>query len=459
MSRVIRFHRTGGPEVLQIDEIDVPAPGANEVQINVRALGINRAEVMYRTGQYVIEPTFPAMLGYEAAGTVSAVGPGVVGFAVGDAVSVVPAFSFDEYGLYGELVNAPAHAVVKHPEALSFTEAAATWMKFVTAYGALIELGGLQAGETVLIRAASSSVGLAAIQIANMVGAVPVALTRTSDKREALLQAGAAAVIATQEQDMVAEVMTMTHGKGARMAFDPVGGPEVALVLKALANHGIFFQYGALDTRDIPVSVMDLLGKHLTLRGYQLFEITQDREKLERAKHFINEGLASGQLQPVIDRTFSFDEMAEAHRYMESSPGGQDCCNALNHVQVFAAWPVGSLSISPCQLDASLTHAQTGGSMTTPLTLVATLVAKAGSEDELQQTLQDLQGASRAEADCIQYDFHKDAEQPRTFHMVEQWRDEAALTAHEATPHFQAALPVIERAAEKFSVMKMYRVS
>ncbi|MEE1714181.1 putative quinol monooxygenase, partial [Pseudomonas aeruginosa] len=100
-----------------------------------------------------------------------------------------------------------------------------------------------------------------------------------------------------------------------------------------------------------------------------------------------------------------------------------------------------------------------GGSMTTPLTLVATLVAKAGSEDELQQTLQDLQGASRAEADCIQYDFHKDAEQPRTFHMVEQWRDEAALTAHEATPHFQAALPVIERAAEKFSVMKMYRVS
>jgi NADPH:quinone reductase-like Zn-dependent oxidoreductase len=319
MSRVIRFHRTGGPEVFQIDEVDVPAPGANEVQIRVQALGINRAEVMYRTGQYVIEPTFPATLGYEAAGTVAAVGPGVVGFAIGDAVSVVPAFSFAEYGLYGELVTAPAHAVVKHPEALTFAEAAATWMMFVTAYGALIELGGLKAGEAVLIRAASSSVGLAAIQIANMVGAIPVALTRTSDKRDALLRAGAAAVIATQEQDMVAEIMTITHGEGARMAFDPVGGPEVALVLKALAKHGIFFQYGALDTRDIPVSVMDLLGKHLTLRGYQLFEITEDPEKLARAKHFINEGLASGQLRPVIDRTFSFDEMAEAHRYMESN--------------------------------------------------------------------------------------------------------------------------------------------
>ncbi|MFC3607263.1 putative quinol monooxygenase [Stutzerimonas tarimensis] len=97
--------------------------------------------------------------------------------------------------------------------------------------------------------------------------------------------------------------------------------------------------------------------------------------------------------------------------------------------------------------------------MTTPLTLVATLVANAGFEAELQQTLQGLQGPSRAEADGIQYDFHKDAEQARTFHMVEQWRDETALTAHEATPNFQAALPVIECAAEKFSVTKMYRVS
>lgn len=97
--------------------------------------------------------------------------------------------------------------------------------------------------------------------------------------------------------------------------------------------------------------------------------------------------------------------------------------------------------------------------MTTPLTLVATLVAKTGFEAELEQTLQDLQGPSRGEADCIQYDFHRDAEQARTFHMIEQWRDEAALAAHQATPHFQAALPVIERAAEKFSFAKMYRVS
>ncbi|MGO2507268.1 zinc-dependent alcohol dehydrogenase family protein [Psychrobacter alimentarius] len=319
MSKIIRFHQTGGPDVLQIDNVDVAAPKAKEVQIRVKALGINRAEIMYRTGQYVIEPQFPAVLGYEAAGIVEAVGPDVTEFVVGDTVSVVPAFSFADYGLYGELVNAPAHAVVKHPENLSFIEAAATWMMFVTAYGALIEFGKLEAGETVLIGAASSSVGLAAIQIANMVGATPIALTRSSQKRQALLDAGAVHVIAMQEQDLISEVMALTDGKGARMAFDPVGGPDAGKILQTLSMQGIFFQYGALDTRDIPVPVMDILSKHLTLRGYELFEITGDLDKLEQAKNFINHGLANGELRPIINRTFAFEEMAEAHSYMESN--------------------------------------------------------------------------------------------------------------------------------------------
>lgn len=319
MSRVVRFHRTGDAQVLQIDEVDVAAPEIGEVQIRVKALGINRAEIMYRTGQYVIEPRFPAILGYEAAGLVEALGPDVAGFNIGDAVSVVPAFSFADYGMYGELVNVPVHALVKHPENLSFEEAAASWMMFVTAYGALIDIGNLQAGETVLIRAASSSVGLAAIQIANMVGAVPVALTRTSQKRQALLDAGAAHVIATEEQDLINEVMSITDGKGARMAFDPVGGAYAGQIFKVLGIQGIFFQYGALDAQDIPVPVMDVLGKHLTLRGYELFEITGNPEKLEQAKSFVNAGLASGKLHPVIDRTFAFEEIAEAHRHMEAN--------------------------------------------------------------------------------------------------------------------------------------------
>lgn len=188
MSKVVTFNRTGGPEVLEIVDMEVPAPAAGEVQIRVQAIGLNRAEIMYRNGQYVIEPEFPARLGYEAAGVVQAVGENVEAFTTGDLVSVIPSFMFNEYGMYGELVNAPVHAVVKHPENLSFEEAAASWMMYVTAYGALVEYGNLQAGQNVVIRAASSSVGLAAIQIANMLGAKPIALTRTAEKETCFLK-------------------------------------------------------------------------------------------------------------------------------------------------------------------------------------------------------------------------------------------------------------------------------
>jgi NADPH:quinone reductase-like Zn-dependent oxidoreductase len=319
MSKIVRFHRAGGPEVLQIDEVDVREPGAAEVRIQVKALGLNRAEAMYRSGQYTFIPEMPAILGYEAAGTIESIGEGVTDFAVGDEVNVIPAFSFTDYGMYGELVIAPLHAVVKQPAGMTAVEGAATWMQFVTAYGALIDIGDLKKGETVLIRAASSSVGLAAIQIANLLEAIPVALTRTSEKRQALLDAGAAHVIATQEQDLVTEVNHITDGKGARMAFDPVGGAEVANILRSLSTLGIFFQYGALETGDMSVPVMEVLGKNLTIRGYQLFEVTHDPDRLSRAKAFITKGLESGALSPIIAKTFALDQIVEAHRYMESN--------------------------------------------------------------------------------------------------------------------------------------------
>lgn len=319
MSKVVRFHRIGGPEVLQIDDMEVRKPGTGEVRIKVKAFGLNRAEAMYRLGQYTFIPELPAILGYEAAGTIESVGEGVTQYAPGDEVNVIPAFSFADYGLYGELVVAPVHALVRQPLGMTSVEAAGTWMQFVTAYGALIDIGNLQKGETVLIRAASSSVGLAAIQIANLVGAVPVALTRTSEKRQALLDAGAAHVIATQEQDLVEEVNRITDCKGARIAFDPVGGPEVANILRTLCYLGTFFQYGALDTADMSIPVMEVLGKNLTIRGYQLFEISQDPERLDRAKAFISKGLESGALRPLIAKTFLMDQIVEAHQYMESN--------------------------------------------------------------------------------------------------------------------------------------------
>ena len=127
-ARVVRFHQVGDPEVLRVEEVEVPPPGKGEVQISIKALGLNRAEAMFRRGQYLAEPKLPARLGYEAAGTVAAVGPGVQGFQVGDVVSTIPSFSLNDYGLYGDLANAPVHAVTHHPASLSWEAAAAVWI-------------------------------------------------------------------------------------------------------------------------------------------------------------------------------------------------------------------------------------------------------------------------------------------------------------------------------------------
>ncbi len=170
----------------------------------------------------------------------------MAGVAVGDEVSVIPSFSMNQYFTYGEVIVAPDYAVVKHPKSLTFAEAASVWMMFVTAYGALIEDAKVTQGDFVIIPAASSSVGLAAIQIANYAGASSIALTRSSAKRAQLLEAGAAHVIATEEEDLLQEVKRITGGRGARVVFDPIGGPNFSKLISALAFQGIAYIYGAL---------------------------------------------------------------------------------------------------------------------------------------------------------------------------------------------------------------------
>jgi NADPH:quinone reductase-like Zn-dependent oxidoreductase len=319
MARIVRFHETGGPEVLKIEEVEIPPPSPGEVSIRVKALGLNRAESMFRSGRYIEDPVFPARLGYEAAGVISALGAGVEGLAPGDAVSVIPPLSITRWGTYGEVATVPAEAVVKHPASLSWTEAAAIWMQYVTAYGALIEVAKLGKGDFVIVTAASSSIGLAAIQIAKVVGATPIATTRTSGKKKALLEFGATHVIVTQEEDLVARVGEITRGAGARVVFDPVAGPSLEQLAAATSKGGILIEYGALSPEPTPLPLFPVLAKLLTLHGYQYKEVVRDPKRLESAKRFILDGLASGALKPVIAKTFSLDEIVEAHRYLESN--------------------------------------------------------------------------------------------------------------------------------------------
>ena len=319
MARVVRFHEIGGPEVLRIEDVEVPGPGRGEVQIRVKALGLNRAEVLLRSGSYIETPPLPTGLGLEAAGIVERVGEGVNSFTPGDAVSVVPPLSQVRWPAYGELATFPAALVVKHPPSLSWEAAAAVWMQYLTAYGALIDIAQLCREDFVVITAASSSVGLAAIQIANMVGATPIAVTRTSGKKNALLEFGTAHVIASAEEDLEARLTDIAGPKGVRVVFDPVGGPIFEPLTAAMSRGGILIEYGGLSAEPTPFPLFTVLSKTLTLRGYLVHEIIGDSARLEAAKAFILEGLGSGSLKPVITKTFPFEQIVEAHRFLESN--------------------------------------------------------------------------------------------------------------------------------------------
>ncbi|UGY02686.1 zinc-dependent alcohol dehydrogenase family protein [Bradyrhizobium quebecense] len=319
MARVVRFHQHGGPEVLRIEDLAIAPPARGEIRIRIKALGLNRAEALMRTGTYIETPTLPSGLGLEAAGLVEAVSEGVDGFALGDAVSIVPPISMARWPAYGELATFPAELVVKHPPALGFQEAAAVWMQYLTAYGALIDIAKLARAEFVVITAASSSVGLAAIQIANRIGAIPIAATRTSAKRQALRDAGAAHVIASAEEDLQSRLEQIAGPNGVRVVLDPVGGPIFMPLTSAMAHGGILIEYGGLSAEPTPFPLFTVLSKSLILRGYRVHEIVQDPARLEAAKAFILDGLADGALKPIIARTFPFEEIVAAHRYLESN--------------------------------------------------------------------------------------------------------------------------------------------
>jgi NADPH:quinone reductase-like Zn-dependent oxidoreductase len=319
MSRTIKFAKAGGPEVLEFVEETIKEPGPNEVRIRVKAIGINRAESMWRNDKYIEPVTFPAGLGYEASGVIDAVGSAVKGFKKGDAVDLIPSFSMNEYHTYGEVILAPDYAVVPHPKSLTPELAASAWMMFVTAYGALIEDAKVGKGDFVVITAASSSVGLAAIQIAKYAGATPIALTRTSAKRNQLKVVGAAHVIATEEQDFVKEVLRITDGQGARVVFDPVGGKGFSKLVSLLAFRGTAFIYGALVDGDAHIPVLDMIAKLLTVKAHNIWNTSGDETRRKAAVEYVLKGFESGALKPVIDRTFKFDEMREVHKYLEQN--------------------------------------------------------------------------------------------------------------------------------------------
>lgn len=319
MSKIVKFYELGGPEVLKLEDVPLQEPGPGEVRLRVEACGLNRAEVLFIRGHYIEQPRLPGRVGYEAAGVVDAVGEGVDKAWLGKKVATLPGFSMNDYGVLGEQAVVPAQVLGEYPDIFSSSQGAAIWMQYLTAYGALVYLGKVQAGDFVVIPAASSSVGLAAIQIVKAEGAVSIATTRTSAKKEALTALGADHVIATEEEDLAAAVQKITGGKGARLIFDPVAGPLVEKLAAAAAPGGIIIEYGALSMQPTPFPLLTALGKGLSMRGYTLRELHLNPAILETAKKYVFDRLADGRFVPKIAKTFPLSQIREAFEYMESN--------------------------------------------------------------------------------------------------------------------------------------------
>ncbi|MFT4262048.1 MAG: zinc-dependent alcohol dehydrogenase family protein [Nocardioides sp.] len=314
MTRMVTFDEFGGPDVLHVVDAPVPAPAAGEVRVRIEAFAVNPLDLMMRAGASPAPVPLPgARLGVEATGVVDALGAGVPGPEVGSPVIITAIPDATVNGSYAEHVTVPAGRLIPRPSGLGVTEAAAIWVGFSTAYGALVEKAGMRPGDTVLVNAASGSVGRAAIQVADHLGAVPIALTRSGAAREELLGAGAAAVIVTDTDDVPAAVLDHTRGVGADIVLDLVTGPRQAELLAAVRPGATLVAAGFLDPRPAPMPFAPV-----TIHRYRGFEHTLDPAVVRRMAVFLASAVRLGSLRPAVGPVLTLDDVVEAHRRAES---------------------------------------------------------------------------------------------------------------------------------------------
>ena len=327
MAKIVQFTEFGGPEVLQLNEIDLGKPNACEVKLAVKAIGLNRAETMLREDQYIVTPELPSGLGYDASAEVIEVGSNVNNFSVGDRVITIPAFSQSKNGVYGEEAIVPENACWPWPEGLSAEEAACIGTNYTTVYFGLKNVGRLNSGDTILLTAATGGVGFAAIEIAKEMNATVIATTRKQNKVQALLDAGADHVVVTGEEDLVAKVKEITNGMGVQVVFDAIAGKTITQLLACLGQGGRCVVYGMVDPSSLQIDILPFMANGLSLlshaviyfTGYPEFGLPQNVEAIKEAKEFLLPRLADGRLKPKISEVFKFEEVAEAHRALESN--------------------------------------------------------------------------------------------------------------------------------------------
>jgi NADPH2:quinone reductase len=311
--------RPGGPEVLELRDVERPEPGAGEVLVRVHATALNRADLMQREGRYPPPPGAPADIpGLEFAGAVAALGPGAREWHEGD-----PVFGITGGGAYAEYLVAHERTVAAIPTPLDWTGAAAVPEAFITAYDALVTQAGVRTSERVLIHAIGSGVGLAATQLARAVGAVPFGTSRTQDKidraRDFGLEDGVA--LGGDTGPLADAVARWTDGRGIDVILDLVGGSYVQAGVEALASQGRLILIGTVAGVQTPLDLRRVLTRRLTIRGTVL-RARPLEEKILATRAFASAVvplLARNIVVPVIDSVFSLSQIAEAHWHLESN--------------------------------------------------------------------------------------------------------------------------------------------
>ncbi len=305
----------GGPEVIKIVHMEAPLPAADQVRVRVHAAGINRADLLQRMGRYPAprgaSTTIP---GLEIAGVVDATGPDVDRWTVGDRV-----FGIVGGGAHAEQVITAQDLLARIPDNLDDTEAGAVPEVFMTAYDALFTQAELSLGERVLVHAAASGVGTAAVQLARAAGARAWGTTRSLDKHAAVLALGAAGMLGAE--DFAVKARHATGGLGFDVVVDFVGAPYLADNLEALAPRGRMVVVGTMGGAEGMINLSALMGKRLRIHGTVLRSRPR-AEKADLTARFATRVvplLADGMVRPVVDRVFPLAEIAAAHAYMESN--------------------------------------------------------------------------------------------------------------------------------------------
>src|SRR5690606_17912985 len=328
MSRMIRFHKFGDADVLQYEEVPTPVPGPGEVLVRVQAVGLGWKDVLWRQNLAAEQAKLPAGIGFELAGTVAALGDGVIDFEVGTAVAGFPASTPNRYPTLGDLVLMPSHALTRYPEVLSPVEASVHYTALLFGYLALVDLAHLKPGQHVLITEASQCMAPQTVQLAKALGGKVIVSTSSPEDRDFLRSLGADKAIVTEEQDLVLEVERYTEGKGVEVILDQCAGPQMKLLGDIAAPRGKLILYGINGGNDTAFPACAAFKKHLQFFRHCVLDFTgcpelgiePNNEAVQRALKHINQMTADRLLTPVIDKVFAFEDFIAAHRYLETCP-------------------------------------------------------------------------------------------------------------------------------------------